>query len=163
MSGTDLPVLVLCGGRGTRLPAPIKCLTPILGRPFMDYKLDQLERLGATRIDLICGPYRRDFKRRYGKRVMTWADPQLGIRNALGTWDGWWTWGDTLLEQAPAHPNACYVAPGVHIAGLWIDAGLYHGRGPWTMVEATDRPHHINTLADLARTEAYLADLSRHR
>jgi hypothetical protein len=38
-----------------------------------------------------------------------------------------------------------------------LDAGLYHGTGPWQMVETTAHPWHINTPEDLARTEVHLA------
>ena len=52
-----LPVVVLCGGFGTRLrsvvPAHPKVLAPIRGRPFLDYLLRHLRRQGFT--DVILG------------------------------------------------------------------------------------------------------------
>jgi NDP-sugar pyrophosphorylase family protein len=144
-------VAVLCGGKGTRLGEPIKCLAEVAGRPFMDWKIEQLERLGATDIRLVCGPFLSEFAARYGQRCTYQPDPQTGISDALGFWSGWWTWGDTLLEQKPEGENVCYVVPGVHIAGLWLDAGLYHGQGPWQLVETNARPRQINTPTDLAR------------
>lgn len=144
-------VAILCGGKGTRLGAPVKCLAEVAGKPFMDWKLEQVERLGATYVVLIVGPFLKEFHKRYGSRVEYLPDAQTGIRNALGRWSGWWTWGDTLLEQPFDGENVCYVTPGEHIAGLWLDAGLYHGTGPWTMKETSARPWQINTPNDLAR------------
>ncbi len=149
-------VAVLCGGRGTRLGVPIKCLAEVAGRPFMDWKLEQLERCGATHVTLFVGPFFFPFHRRYGSRVEYRTDAQAGVRDALGAWDGWWTWGDTLLEQPLEGDGVCFVVPGDHIAGLWLDAGLYHGRGPWQMRETAARPWHINTPTDLGETGAYL-------
>jgi GTP:adenosylcobinamide-phosphate guanylyltransferase len=154
---------VLCGGKGTRLGQPIKCLTEVAGRPFMDWKLDQLEAFGATDIHLLCGPFRDAFEERYGSRCSYRTDVQTGIRDALGVWPWWWTMGDVLLDQPLVHRNAVYVVRGEQIAGLWLDAGLYHGTGPWQMVETTARPWHINTPEDLARTEVHLANLHRLR
>jgi GTP:adenosylcobinamide-phosphate guanylyltransferase len=149
-------VAILCGGKGTRLGAPIKCLAEVAGRPFMDWKLEQLERFGATDIHLLCGPFRSEFRKRYGSRVVYKPDRQSGIKAALGFWPWWWTMGDVLLDQPLGHRNAVYVVRGEQIAGLWLDAGLYHGTGPWQMVETSAVPYHINTPDDLARCEAYL-------
>lgn len=144
-------VAVLCGGKGTRLGEPIKCLAEVAGRPFMDWKLEQLERCGATRVTLIVGPFFREFFRRYGSSVEYRTDSQAGIRAALDGWRGWWTWGDTLLEQPLVGENVCFVVPGEHIAGLWLDAGLYHGPGPWRMEVTAATPWQINTPTDLMR------------
>lgn len=149
-------VAVLCGGKGTRLGEPIKCLTRVAGRPFMDWKLEQLEGFGADDITLIVGPFLAEFRARYGHRYCYMVDDQSGVRNALGDWDGWWTWGDTLLDQPPAGDSVCYVVPGTHIAGLWLDAGLYHGLGPWVMQETTATPWHINDPENLEKTGANL-------
>lgn len=117
----------------------------------MDWKLEQLERCGATDVTLVCGPFLADFHRRYGSRVEYRPDTQQGVRAALGVWDGWWTWGDTLLEQPLTGDDVCFVVPGEHIAGLWLDAGLYHGPGPWQMRETRATPIQINTPDDLMR------------
>ncbi len=159
------PVAVLCGGKGTRLGEPIKCLTEVAGRPFMDWKLDQLARMGATDVTLIVGPFERQFAR-YDLPMI--ADPQEGVQRALPRlWPWWWTMGDVLLEQE-MHDGArdvCFVNRGTQIGGLWLDCGLYHGRGPWQMVETTARPYHINTPDDLAECETYLrgAHANLHR
>lgn len=149
-------VAVLCGGKGTRLGEPIKCLAEVAGRPFMDWKVEQLERCGATRLTLVVGPFLTAFYRRYGSRFEYRTDAQEGVREALGSWRGWWTWGDTLLEQPLDGEGVCFVVPGLHIAGLWLDAGLYHGPGPWRMQETAARPWHINTPTDRGVTDAHL-------
>ena len=152
-------VAVLCGGKGTRLGTPVKCLTEVAGRPFMDWKLDQLERFGADHITLVVGPFLAEFQKRYGSRVRYMEDDQSGVRNAVRHVDGWWTWGDTLLDQLPEGKNVCYVVPGDHIAGLWLDAGLYHGQGPWQMKRSAAWPLTINTPTDLERCGAHLLRL----
>lgn len=157
-------VHVLCGGRGTRLGQPVKCLTEVAGRPFMDWKLNQLYRHGATQITLIVGPFAEDFAH-YNLPMV--EDDQTGIQHALkaaGTY-GWWTMGDVLLEQ-PLHNTShplVYVRPGTQIGGLWHDCGLYYGQGPWTMTITRAFPHHINTPTDLEGTSAYLHRLSQSR
>lgn len=125
----------------------------------MDWKLEQLESHGASDITLLCGPFLNEFLHRYGSRVQYQPDTQSGIRDALRGWSGWWTWGDTLLDQPLVGTNTCFVVPGSHIAGLWLDAGLYHGLGPWVMRETTATPWQINTPTDLARCSE---NLRRH-
>ena len=149
-------VAVLCGGRGTRLGLPVKCLAVVAGRPFMDWKLEQLERLGASHVSLFVGPFLSEFHKRYGGRVEYRPDGQTGVRDALGSWAGWWTWGDTLLEQPLDDEGGCFVVPGDHIAGLWLDAGLYYGTGPWQMRTTTAIPWSINTPGELERCGAHL-------
>src|SRR6185369_1942531 len=94
-------VAVLAGGKGTRLGEPIKCLTEVAGRPFMDWKLEQLERCGATEVSLICGPFGEQFFERYGNECEIVVDAQIGIPHALTFVPMlcWWTMGDVLLEQ----------------------------------------------------------------
>jgi hypothetical protein len=121
----------------------------------MDWKLEQLEPFDA-RVTLVCGPFFDEFSKRYGSRVTYMPDKQTGIRDALRGWQGWWTWGDTLLDQPLVGENVCYVVPGTHIAGLWLDAGLYHGEGPWQMQETPARPLTINTPQQLEETGATL-------
>ena len=55
-----LPVAVLAGGLGTRLRSVTgaelpKVLVPVLGRPFVDHKLDELAGAGATRVVFLLG------------------------------------------------------------------------------------------------------------
>ncbi len=124
----------------------------------MDWKVDQLERMGATEIVLVCGPFLEEFGYRYAKQCAIWRDLQTGIRGALGTWNGWWTMGDVLLEQPleRTEGDIVFVRPGEQIGGLWLDCGLYYGRGPWRMVPTDAVPHHINDQTSLAECEAYL-------
>jgi len=149
-------VAVLCGGKGTRLGEPIKCLAEVAGRPFMDWKVEQLERHGATHLTLVVGPFFSEFHRRYGSRFEYRTDAQGGIRAAIGGWRGWWTMGDVLLDQRLEGDGVCFVRAGEQIAGLWLDCGLYHGPGPWQMVPTAAVPWHINTRADMEKTGAHL-------
>ena len=60
---TDMPVVVLAGGLGTRLLEVTgdlmpKVLVPVDGRPFIDYKLRGLARLGVGEVVLLVGHMR---------------------------------------------------------------------------------------------------------
>ncbi len=155
-------VAVLCGGKGTRLGEPIKCLTEVAGRPFMDWKLEQLERQGATKVTLICGPFFHEFFDRYGDRVSYITDAQTGIADALQSVGDheYWTMGDVLLEQPfewLAYPTM-YVrrSDTPNIAGLYLDCGLYFGKRNFRLLETWVTPYHINTRQDLERCEDFL-------
>ncbi|MBI3854234.1 MAG: NTP transferase domain-containing protein [Planctomycetes bacterium] len=82
-------VLILAGGRGTRLqslPEDIpKPLRPVNGRPFLAYLLDQVREAGARRIVLALG-YKpeafRDFARQEGLGTSVEPSP-LGTGGAL--------------------------------------------------------------------------------
>ncbi|MGH2718368.1 MAG: NTP transferase domain-containing protein [Actinomycetota bacterium] len=55
-----LPVAILAGGRGTRMagvtgPTLPKAMLPIAGRPFIDYKLEELARQGVELVYLLVG------------------------------------------------------------------------------------------------------------
>lgn len=153
-------VAVLAGGKGTRLGEPIKCLTEVAGRPFMDWKIEQLERMGATDIVLIVGPFVAEFRQRYSVEVV--GDPQLGIRATHSVFpDDWfWTMGDVLLEQPlkPLTESTMYVRydENPNIAGLFLDCGLYFGKRDFRLVPTAAKPYHINTPADLGECDAYL-------
>lgn len=158
-------VAVLCGGKGTRLGEPIKCLTEVAGRPFMDWKIEQLERMGASQVVLVVGPFFHEFTQRYGDRCFVVADNQTGIADALKVFDDHchWTMGDVLLEQPLewlAYPTM-YVRRDdePNIAGIYLDCGLYFGKQNFRMVETWAQPYHINTRGDLERCEDFL----RHR
>lgn len=53
------PALVLTGGLGTRLstafPGIPKAMAPLLGRPFIEWKIEQLQKLKVSRIYLLVG------------------------------------------------------------------------------------------------------------
>src|SRR5690606_14922656 len=54
-----LPVVILCGGFGTRLRPAVgdrpKVLAPVAGRPFLDHLLTHLARQGCTDVVLSTG------------------------------------------------------------------------------------------------------------
>ena len=128
----------------------------------MDWKLEQLERMGAREIWLICGPFTDEFEARYGDFCDIYTDNQTGIANALGVvrQDMHWTMGDVLLEQPLIKLNepTMYVRRdnNPNIAGIWLDCGLYYGKSGFKLVETDAEPYHINTHADLQRCHAYL-------
>jgi hypothetical protein len=148
-------IAVLCGGKGTRLGEPIKCLAEVAGRPFMDWKLEQLERLGASHITLCVGPFFDEFAARYGDRCTYKPDNQFGIADVVDNLPDhtYWTMGDVLLEQPLewlAYPTM-YVrrSDEPNIAGIYLDCGLYFGKQNFRLVETWAQPYHINTRADL--------------
>lgn len=151
-----MKVYVLCGGKGTRLGEQIKCLTDIHGKPFMDYKIQQLQDCGATDIRLIVGPYSQEFSH-YGLPMIT--DDQTGIANVLRYIldNNWWTMGDVLLDY-PLHeadePRMVVTRNTTvpNIAGIYLDCGLYYGKRDFTMVETDQSPLTINTPEDLELT-----------
>lgn len=155
-------IAVLCGGKGTRLGEPIKCLTEVAGRPFMDWKLEQLERMGATAITLCCGPFFDEFSSRYGDDCTYKPDNQFGIADVVEHLPDsqYWTMGDVLLEQPLGLPIApvMYVrrAPNPNIAGLYLDCGLYYGKSGFFLYETEAQPYHINTRSDLEVCDSHL-------
>lgn len=58
-SVSDIPVLILCGGLGTRLGARSKttpkCLVEVNGRPFLQHQLDWLLKQGIQKVLLCVG------------------------------------------------------------------------------------------------------------
>lgn len=54
-----LPVIILAGGMGTRIASEYKktpkALVPLLNRPFLAWKLDELQRQGVEQVILILG------------------------------------------------------------------------------------------------------------
>lgn len=68
----SLPAIILAAGRGSRMggltEARPKCLTPLAGRPLLDWQLDALAAAGVTRITVI-GGYRADCLRRPGLEI----------------------------------------------------------------------------------------------
>ena len=96
-SMSTLPVLVLCGGLGTRLRAAVadrpKVLAPVDGVPFLDYLLAHLARQGFTDVVLATG-YLGEMVEdhagdgsRHGVRARYAREPKpLGTGGAI-TWD----------------------------------------------------------------------------
>jgi D-glycero-D-manno-heptose 1,7-bisphosphate phosphatase len=111
-----LPVVVLAGGRGTRVDSITqgqlpKAMLPLGDRPFIDRKLDELARHGVSEVILLVG-HGEDVLREH----FAAAAPPLGVRlvsdgaSLLGTGGAiasaadrlparfWVTYGDTLLD-----------------------------------------------------------------
>jgi D-glycero-D-manno-heptose 1,7-bisphosphate phosphatase len=112
-----LPVAVLAGGLGLRLrsvtgDALPKAMVPVLGRPFIDWKLEGLAASGASTVVLLLG-HGADRIRghvgdggRYGLSIVIVDDGRSprgtggAVRDALGQLgDAFWvTYGDSLLD-----------------------------------------------------------------
>jgi NDP-sugar pyrophosphorylase family protein len=111
------PVVVLCGGLGTRLAEITggtvpKALVPVAGRPFIDYKLDELARQGFHDVVLSVGIGADEIRRHVGDgaqfgitvRYKDDGDQLLGTGGAVARLlpdlpeTFWLTYGDTLLS-----------------------------------------------------------------
>jgi NDP-sugar pyrophosphorylase family protein len=127
-----LAVAVLAGGLGTRLRAVTgdalpKAMTPVLGRPFIDYKLAGLAAAGVERVVLLVGHGSGQVRRtigtgdRFGLHVSYAEDgPTLrgtggAVRHALNqlTDPFWVTYGDTLLQVPMRDAERAFVASGL--------------------------------------------------
>lgn len=68
---SDIPVVILAGGLGTRLktvlPDRPKTLALVGGRPFLSYLLDQIERAGFKKVILCTGHLGESIKKTFGK------------------------------------------------------------------------------------------------
>jgi MurNAc alpha-1-phosphate uridylyltransferase len=120
-----LPVLILCGGSGSRLRDVTrgivpKALVPVAGRPFIDWKLEQLSGQGLEEVVLSVGlggkeiiAHVRDGAR-FGVRARYVDDGQqlLGTGGAVAAalpslpQAFWITYGDTILEVDAADVEA---------------------------------------------------------
>jgi NDP-sugar pyrophosphorylase family protein len=138
-----LPVVILAGGLGTRLvevtgDALPKVLVPVAGRPFIDWKLDELARHGAADVLLLIGHHADTIRdhvgdgARFGLRVdcLVDGDRLLGtggaIRRALPRLpDAFWvTYGDSLVEVDLAVGESAFATR--HTLGLmtvWRNRG----------------------------------------
>jgi NDP-sugar pyrophosphorylase family protein len=122
-------VAVLAGGLGTRLRAITgdavpKVMAPVLGRPFIDYKLAGLAAEGVQRVVLLIGHQGEEIQKRvgsgkrYGLQVSYVEDGPTprgtggALRHALGelTDPFWVTYGDTLLEVPMRDAEAAFAA-----------------------------------------------------
>ena len=76
MTPEGVPVAILCGGRGTRLgpltDASPKPLVPVLGRPFLGYQTELLERQHFRRFVYLTGYH--------GDQVESWLRHSFGDR-----------------------------------------------------------------------------------
>lgn len=139
------PVAVLAGGLGTRLRELAgetlpKALVPVLGRPFLDWKLEELAAAGVEQIVLLVGHSGDRIQSHVGDGSqfgveVTYADDGPGLRGTGGAMldalpmlpDSFWvTYGDTLLDidlvRAEAQferSNADVLMTVLHNRGLW--------------------------------------------
>jgi len=124
-----LTVAVLAGGLGTRLRALTadaipKVMAPVLGRPFIDYKLAGLAAQGVERVVILIGHHGDQVRAsvgsgsRYGLQV-TYVDDGPSprgtggaIRHALAELGDvfWVTYGDTLLDVPMREAEATFAA-----------------------------------------------------
>jgi NDP-sugar pyrophosphorylase family protein len=110
-------IAILAGGLGTRVAALTggtipKAMLPVAGAPFIDHKLEEARRLGATRVVLLLGHGAGQIVEHVGDgsrfgvpvTVVLDGDELLGTGGALrqaaaGVGDRpWITYGDTLLD-----------------------------------------------------------------
>jgi NDP-sugar pyrophosphorylase family protein len=74
----DIDILILCGGRGTRLRSVIsdkpKVLVPVNGRPFLSYLLDQLIAASFKNV-ILCTGYKGEMvKAAFGSNYKGFAN-----------------------------------------------------------------------------------------
>lgn len=179
--------VVLCGGLGTRLHALTrdeipKVLQPVAGRPFLDWKLDNLRELGHDEILLLAG--------HLGEHLEPYNAPGCEVIFGSGMGRGldlfaardvirgryWLTYGDTLLdyprEEIEAVDSVAVQTTwrGVDYGAMVLPVGAFYWHGDFEtnlnvlrrrgeMAEfPVETPwHHINTPEDLAETEAWLS------
>lgn len=156
-------VAVFCGGKGSRLGVPVKCMVETAGRPWMDWKLDQLERCGASRVTLLVAHGADEFRTRYGNRVEFVADGGTEIPWGNVPDGAWWTYGDVLVEVplwVPEEPTLVVTRNSprepLNIGGKYLDAGLGFGLMPWMLHEVPVRTWQINTPESWGEADAYL-------
>lgn len=162
------PVAILCGGLGTRLGSDTqKCLTPVNGRPFLHWKLDQLTRSGATDFHLLVAHQAAEVESSIGA---TWGDIPVDyhLDSGLGQAEAhllaapylpfthWLTYGDCILDAPLRHSLCPYVY--VNEEFPW-DAGLRYCWGASTLAipkRTSAQSIHINTPANLEQAHANL-------
>lgn len=136
--------IVLAGGLGTRLRSVVadrpKPLAPVAGRPFLDYLLAHLERVGAHHVILSVGYLGEQIESRYGDRFGTVALSYSRETAPLGT--------GGALRQALQHSTGSYT--------LAVNGDTLLACDPWPFIVATaraDRPLGILTreVGDTAR------------
>lgn len=86
---SQVPVLVLAGGRGTRLRTVVadrpKVMADVNGRPFLDFILDHLQGQGVQRVTLLTGYQAEMIERHYGARYRAMALAYSRESSPLGT------------------------------------------------------------------------------
>ena len=133
-----LAVAVLAGGLGTRLREITgdtlpKAMVPVLGEPFIDYKLAGLAAAGVERVVLLVGHEGGQIRARVGDGAdygleVTYAEDGPTLRGTGGALlnaldqltDAFWvTYGDTLLD-VPIHEAEAAFADSGHSALMTV-------------------------------------------
>lgn len=157
---TDRTVAVLAGGMGTRVASLTggtiaKAMLEVGGRPFIDHKLEEAVRLGASRVVLLLGAYSESIVgyvgdgKQWGLLVDCVVDDE-GLNGTGGALrrasavlpDRYWvTYGDSLLD--------------VDLAGAEQSAGQHGWDAVMTVLENHDRwqPSNVAVVGD--RVVAY--------
>jgi NDP-sugar pyrophosphorylase family protein len=153
-------IAILAGGLGTRVAALTggtipKAMLPVGGAPFIDHKLEEARRLGATRVVLLLGHGAGQIVEHVGDgarfgvpvTVVLDGDELLGTGGALRQAaarvgdEPWITYGDTLLD-------ADLDAADGHAAALGC-------RGVMTVLHNRDELEPSNTTVEAGRVTAY--------
>ena len=85
MQDQDLAVIILAAGKGTRMQSPLpKVLTPILGKPVLEYVLDVAEKLSPTRTLVVLGYQADRIREKFSKGDFEFVlqEEQLGTGHA---------------------------------------------------------------------------------
>jgi NDP-sugar pyrophosphorylase family protein len=157
---TDRTIAVLAGGMGTRVASLTggtiaKAMLEVGGRPFIDHKLDEVVRLGASRAVLLLGAHSEAIVahvgdgERWGLSVVyvTDDDGLNGTGGALRRAGAvlpehyWVTYGDSLLD--------------VDVAAAERAAENRRWRGVMTVLENEDRWQPSNVAVVDERVAAY--------
>jgi NDP-sugar pyrophosphorylase family protein len=153
-------IAILAGGLGTRVAALTggtipKAMLPVAGAPFIDHKLDEARRLGATRVVLLLAHGADQITDHVGDGarfdvpvdVVLDGDELLGTGGALrraaahlGDWP-WITYGDTLLD--------------VDLDAAEAHAAALACRGVMTVLHNRDALEPSNTTVTEGRVTAY--------
>jgi NDP-sugar pyrophosphorylase family protein len=153
-------VAILAGGLGTRVAALTggaipKAMLPVAGAPFIDHKLEEARRLGASRVVLLLGHAAGQIVEHVGDgarfgvpvTVVLDGDELLGTGGALRQAAAslgdrpWITYGDTLLE--------------VDLDAAERQADAAGCRGVMTVLRNRDQLEPSNTTVVANRVTAY--------
>lgn len=174
-------LVVICGGRGTRLGALTedrpKSLVPVLGRPFLDWQLELAQSQGFTSFSFLIGHLGDQIKDHLAEH---WSD--LGgfwiahnDTERKGPWHAYRRsrrhlpprhaviYGDSYLPLDPGFVRDCWTMPNrVHLRWRGEDYGLrFLSRGvPPITIEVEDRWHEVGTPEGIAELEQWL--LNQH-
>lgn len=145
----DLPVIVLCGGLGTRLRSAVsdrpKALAPVGGQPFLEVQLELLRARGARHFVLCVG------------HMAEQIEAAFGDGSALGVRVHYVRDGETLLGTAGALKRAeRFFAPAALVVNgdTYIDVDLARLAGAHAAARETGAAATI-TLAQMPDASRY--------